>query len=231
MQSTNASVIAMNVLTAPNAAFAALQEKPTFLVPLLLLIAAAVAASFLYMNGVDIQWWSEQWLRQNPEMSEAQADRLLRLVENVPQVGIAVVAACFATLGVGAVLLVQALYFKVVTWITRDEVSYQHWFSMVCWCALPSLLTSIASIVNLLTSDVSLMPEETVNPLTFANLTGFEASDDGVRRLLSGYDPMRIWSLALMIVGYRTFAARSLAASAGIVLLPILLLATLTLLT
>ena len=67
--------------------------------------------------------------------------------------------------------------------------------------------------------------------LTFANLTGFEASDDGVRRLLSGYDPMRIWSLALMIVGYRTFAARSLAASAGIVLLPILLLATLTLLT
>ena len=231
MNDNRASVIAMNVLTAPDDAFVALRERPTLLAPLLMLIAAGVIATFLYMNGVDILWWSEEWTRQNPDLSEAQTNRLMRIVQNVPQIGIAVVSSCFTALGVGAVLLVQALYFKVVTWITRDEVSYRHWFSMVAWCALPSLLTSIASIVNLLTADVSLMPEEAVNPLSFANLAGLESTDDGVGRLLAGYDPMRIWSLVLMVFCYRAFTTRSLVASTGIVLLPTLLIATLTLLS
>ena len=229
MNDNSAGVIAMNLFTAPNAAFAALRERPTLLVPLLLLIAAAVTATFLYMNGVDIVWFFEQEMQRNPDVNADQINRFNRLIENVPQGGIAATLSCFSALGIGAVLLVQALYFKIVTWIARDRVSYRHWFSMVAWCALPSLLTSMASIVNLLTADVSLMPRQAVNPLSFANLAGLEYTDAGIGPLLAGYDPMRIWSLVLMILCYRSFTSRSLAASAGIVLLPTLAIVTLTL--
>ena len=231
MNDNRASIIAVNVLAAPNTAFATLKERPTLLAPLLLLLAAAAVATFLYMNGVDIVWFFEERMQRNPDVNADQIERFNRLIENVPQVGIAVTLSGLSVLGVGFVLLLTALYYKIVTWITRDQVSYQHWFSMVCWCALPSLLSSLASIVNLLTADVSLMPQEAVNPLTFANLAGLEAADDGVGQLLAGYDPPRIWSLVLMILCYRTFTARSLTASAGIVLVPTVLIVSLTLLT
>lgn len=225
------SAIAINVLAAPSTAFAALKQRPTLVVPLLLLLAAAAVTTFLYMNGVDIVWFFERVMQQNPDANADQIERFNRFIENVPQAGIAATLSSFAVLGVGFVLLLQALYYKIVTWITRDQVPYKHWFTMVCWCALPSLLTSIASIVNLLTADVSLMPQDAVNPLSFANLSGLEPADDGIGRLLASYDPLRIWSLVLMILCYRTFTGRSLTASAGIVLVPTLLIASLTLLT
>jgi hypothetical protein len=74
------------------------------------------------------------------------------------------------------------------------------------------------------------MPQESVNPLSFANLTGLETADDSAARLLASYDPLRIWSLVLMVLCYRTFTARSLAASTGVVLAPTLLILSLTLL-
>ncbi len=232
MQATNASVIAMNVLTAPNVAFASLRERPTLLVPLVLLIAAAVAASFLYMNGVDIVWFFEQQMQQNPDANAEQIERFERFIENVPQAGIAATLSSFAALGVGAVLLLQALYFKIVTWITRDEVSYKHWFSMVAWCALPSLLSSIASIVKLLSSDVSLMPSTSVNPLTFANLFGIDtAGASELAQLAANSDPMSLWTIVLMIVCYRTFTARNLAVATGIVLGPTIAIVAIRLLS
>ena len=82
MNDNRASVIAMNLFTAPGAAFAALKAQPTFLVPLLLLIAAAVAATFLYMNGVDILWFFEQEMQQNPDVNADQIARFNRFIEN-----------------------------------------------------------------------------------------------------------------------------------------------------
>jgi len=232
MNDNRASVIAVNILAAPDSAFAALKERPTFLVPLLLLIAAAVAAAFLYMNGVDILWFFEQQMQQNPDVDADQIERFNRLIENIPQGALAATLSSFAALGVGIVLLLQALYYKVVTWITRDQVSYKHWFSMVAWCALPSLLSSIASIVKLLSADVSLMPSTAVNPLTFANLFGIDTADaGGLVQLAANLDPMSLWAVVLMIFCYRTFTGRNLAAAAGIVLIPTLAIVALRLLS
>jgi hypothetical protein len=228
MPASQASTIAINVLTAPGAAFSALRERPTLLVPLLLLMAGAAATTFIYMNGVDVAWLVEEQAGQNPDADAEQIAQFAELVARIPQTGLAVLFACVATLSVGIALLLQALYFKIVTWITRDQVSYKHWFSMVTWCSLPSLLASLASIVNLLTSDRSLMPREAINPLSFANLTGLDAADGGtLQQILLNMHPMTLWSLVLMILCYRCFTGRGLAASAGIVVLPTVAIAAL----
>ena len=228
MSATDATTVGINILTAPAAAFAALKERPTVLVPLLLLLAAAAATAFLYMNGVDILWFFEQQAGQNPDVTEEQAQQFAELIGSIPQAGIAAVLACAAMISVAVLLLLQALYFKIVTWISRDGVSYKHWFSMVAWCALPTLLTSIASIVKLLTSDVSLLPREEINPLSLANLTGIDTASGGaLAGLLSNLDLMTLWSLVLMVVCYKTFTGRNYAVSFGIVLLPTVALVTL----
>jgi hypothetical protein len=231
MKENGASLIAMNVLTAPNAAFPALKERPTLLVPLCLLLLAAFLTTFIYMNGVDIEWLFTSQAQGNPEITAEQAERVEQFAEfigSIPQATLAVLFACAAVASVGIVLLLQSLYFKIVTWITRDGISYKHWFSMVAWCSLPSLLSSLASIVKLLSSDLSLMPRGAINPLSFGNLLAIEPAG-ALGRLLANLDPMTLWTVALLILCYGIFTRRSLAASAGIVLLPTIALIALAL--
>jgi hypothetical protein len=99
---------------------------------------------------------------------------------------------------------------------------------MVAWCSLPSLLSSLASIVKLLSSDLSLMPREAINPLSFGNLLGIEPAG-ALGRLLANLDPMTLWTVVLLILCYGIFTKRSLAVSAGIVLLPTIALIALAL--
>src|SRR5688572_28710434 len=72
MAESSSLALAMNVFTAPSEAFAALKERPRVWLPLLLLIIGYAAVSFTYMNSVDIGWFMENQLAQNPSMTEQQ---------------------------------------------------------------------------------------------------------------------------------------------------------------
>src|SRR5690606_16674142 len=53
---------AVNVFTSPGEAFAAIKERPSAWLPILLLIAGIAAVTFVYMTSVDLPWFFETQL-------------------------------------------------------------------------------------------------------------------------------------------------------------------------
>ena len=111
----------------------------------------------------------------------------------------AVVAAC--------IFLIQALYFKIVSAITKDGLLYKQFFALVCWSSMPILLSYLAQIVGLVISDVSLLPAtENLLRLVAAALFGLLL---GVDRELKD-KPAGVRSYMLVSIGAAGFAILTL---------------------
>ncbi len=228
----SASAIVIDIFASPGEAFAAIRQKPRILLPLVLILASGGIVTFLYMHGVDIEWFFEQQiLAANPDATEAeleQASQGSQFMANIPRIGLASVFAIFAVIASAVLLLLQALYLRIVSAITGDGIDYKLWFSVICFCSLPTLLRHLATAVNLLTNDIRLLPQTAVNPLAFGNLLGLDPGT-GLDLFVYNLDPTTIWSLVLIVLAYRTFSGKSMTTAIAVVLTPAALLVGLTL--
>jgi hypothetical protein len=218
--------VAVNVFTAPAEAFAAIKERPRVLAPLLLMLCAYAAMSYLYVNRVDLGWLVEHQL----ETSGAQvtAEQRAQAVENmarIPKPLYGALGAGGTALAIAIVIALSALYYTGVSFVRGDGVKYKEWFSLICHCMLPTLFGILAQIVHLFVVDARFMPQEQLNPLSFRML--FDIRGEGlpmVQRTLLSLDPTTLWSVALSVLGYQTFAKASTAKAAAIVLAPIVVI-------
>jgi hypothetical protein len=223
---TSASSIAINILTSPGTAFAAIREKPQFLFPLALLLLGAAVTTFIFTNGVDFQYMMEQQVAANPDATDqqiAQAGQVGEMLGSLPSAALAAGATVLGVIGAIIAYLLQALYFKVVSLIRRDALTYKLWFSVICFCSMPVLLRYLATVVNLLANDISLMSQTTMNPLAFGNLFGLEAGGGIGSTILMNLDITTIWSLVLVILAYKAMTGKGIAFATAIVLAPALL--------
>lgn len=214
-----------NIFAAPSEAFRALKERPTSLLPLLVLIAGACIVILWYYSSVDIPWLVERSLDQAGAQLPADARRQLldRIAKTSPYVmgGSAAVASVIVML---LLLLVSSGYLTLVSQVTDDGYRFKSWFSLVCWSSMPYLLSLLATAVNLAANDVSHLPAEQLNPLSFANLLGLHLSGGTLVRVLQSLDLTSFWALGLMIAGYHRWTGKGLGASAAIVAGPLLVL-------
>ncbi|HEU4620161.1 MAG TPA: YIP1 family protein [Gammaproteobacteria bacterium] len=213
-----------NIYLAPAAAFAALKERPTSLLPVLALIVASCAVTLWYYSGVDISWLLERSLdpaQMTPQVQKALASSATRYAA----MGSSSVAAALILL---VVFLVNAGYLSFVSLLTNDGMRFRQWFSLVAWSSLPGLLSQLAALVNLAVSDISHLPQERLNPLSFASLLDLDLAGAGRgTMILASMDPLALWTLALMTVGYRLWTGKGFAASALIVAAPLLVVVAL----
>lgn len=215
----------ISIFASPGEVFASLKEKPRFLWALLLIMAGAALVQFIYFNGVDIQWFFEQQLAANPNTTQQQAEDTVQFISNLPQAGIAVFFALIAAAFTVGAILIQALYFKVISGITKDGLRYKQYFALMCWATMPGLLSSLAQFVRLLTSDVSLMPATEINPLSFWGLLNLEPIGAGTfDQIVMNTDPTTIWSIGLAVLGYKILSGKDWATAAMIALIPVIVL-------
>jgi hypothetical protein len=222
MAESSSLALAMNVFTAPSEAFAALKERPRVWLPLLLLIIGYAAVSFTYMNSVDIGWFMENQLAQNPNMTEQQrADAAAAAADVSPMVYGAFGA--LTSLFIVLVLFLTALYYTIVSFASNDGVKLKQWFALCCWCTLPALLGIIAQLVNLSVNDARFMIQDAINPLSFGSLLSIERTNATpiVQRILLGIDITVIWSIALQVLGYQQWTQSSLVKGVAVVLGPL----------
>jgi hypothetical protein len=215
--------LALNLFTAPSQAFAALKERPSVWLPLLLMIIGYAAVSFTYMNSVDIGWFMESQLAQNAALSEEQREQAAAAAANVSPTLYGAIGAVTTPLFIVLVLFLTALYYTIVSFATSDGVKLKQWFALGCWCMLPQLLGIVAQLVNLSVNDARFMIQDAINPLAFGNLMGVErtAATPIVQRILLGIDVTIIWSVALSVIGYQQWTKKSLVTSVVVVLGPL----------
>jgi hypothetical protein len=216
---------AVNIFAAPNEAFRALKERPTALFPILVLIAGYAIVNFLYVNLVDLDWLNETQIRAavegNPNVTEAQVQQMVSAASALSPNITGAIGTVFTCIFVVVMMFLPALYLTIVSFATNDGIKLKQWFSLVAWSSLVGVISLIAIVVNLLTSDVTFMPQTEINPIAFASLLGAESAGGGTgAQIVRSLDFTSIWALILTILGYQVFTGRSLFKSAAIVLAP-----------
>ena len=135
----------INIFVEPGKVFAELKEKPTFLLPMALMMVLTVVMSLMYFNKVDSEWMAgHQLAMSGSEMSAAEIEQAKKMMPSASVLGI--ISAIFAPFMIVVVTLIMALYYLIAGKVTGAGVSYKHSVSLVAWSGVPATLSLVALI-------------------------------------------------------------------------------------
>ena len=230
LKQANSLTTAVNIFASPNEAFASIKARPTFFVPMLVACIGVAAYSWLYALEVDLGWLTERQLRGQTlfELTDAQIQAQVNAAVERGRTSTIVTGVLGSFLAITIIYLLQASYLKIVSLITKDGVRYRQWLSLVSWTSLPTVLGSLATIVFILTNDVSYVDQAGVNPLSFASLLQMDLENSSTFvSFASNTSPINIWSLVLLVLGYRFLSESGTFKALAAVLAPVAVIAAL----
>jgi len=203
--------------TEPYRAFAALKERPTFLFPLLLSVLGSAVVLVWYYSSVDIGWMIEQIINNTPDMKpEARVAMQQVMSRNV----FLLTTLASIVIGVPIIAALQALYYMLVGKILNVGVGFKAWFGFVCWSSIPRILTLPLMVVQILRMEQGrLMPNE-LNIASLNYLVWQLPASNKWASFLSNVDLTILWSMVLLVVGWRVWSQRSWFVSTLAALLP-----------
>lgn len=216
----------INIITAPKLAFPAIKEKPSVLFPLGLILATAICSMVYFYATVDFAWMIEQMVNVHT-VGRSDADREamrkgMSMMSSTVMGGSSVAGLVIA---ISVFYSIMAAYLMLVNkLLDSDNLGFKAWFSFICWCSIPSIFTSLASLINAMLASNGQITLEALNPISFNNLFLHIVPSDPLFGPLSAWDPMMLWGMGLMIFGFNQWTSKSLAKSAAIVLAPILII-------
>jgi hypothetical protein len=183
-----------NIFASPARTFEAIDQKPTWILPLGLLIVVSVILTQLafpiIMNA------QLENLRNNPNLTQEQIELYeTQFTENVNTQRIFTVAA--QVIGTPIVfLIVVGIFYLIGNVLLGGDASYKKLLAAYCWSACILILSSIVMtplIIAKQSMSVSLSP---------AMLLSGDALGTRLYTLLSKFDFFTIWFLAVFAVGY-----------------------------
>jgi len=221
MANTATMAIVTNIFTSPGEAFAAIKERPSPWLPLLAVVVCYAAVSVLYLNGVDLPWLFDQQMRASGQLTDEQVAQTVDTMLSVPKGVYLAFGVLSALITFPLVYAIGALYYTGVSFATNTGVKFKQWFALNAWCTLPIVLGLLATIVNLLASDVRFVAQESLNPLSFGNLLSIDPTGaPTMQRVLLSFDPTLVWSTVLSVLGYQALSQKSILHAALVVLGP-----------
>jgi hypothetical protein len=220
MTATTAGVLT-NIFTAPQAAFAAIKERPSPWLPLLAVILATCIVQFTYTQVVDLAWLIDSQLAAS-DLPTAQRDQAVEAALQIPPLAYGFIAAVPSAIIILIVYALIALYYTGVSFATNDGIKYGQWLALIAWCSLPAVFGQIASLVNLAVTDARFLPAQQLNPLSFSSLLGIDPQGATfIESILLSLDLTTLWSTVLQILGYQAFTQRSIVTATLVVLGPL----------
>lgn len=212
----------IDIIAAPNAAFARIREKPTILFPLLLLILALTSAQAAYYLMVDFDFLIEELVAQTSQMVNVPEDQLRQGYANVNPTTLAVQTVISIALGLVLITALYAGYLTLVSKFTNDGIDFRRWYSLQCWTGIPTIFGALATWVVVLSNADGMIAMRDINPLSLNNLL-FQ-TEGPLATLLDNLTVVQIWSLVLLALGYRHWTGKSLATAIVVTWLPMLLI-------
>ena len=210
--------IAINIFTAPREAFAALEQKPSKLFPLLVVICALSLTFFWYFSIVDFDWYVDDALSLS-NVPEAQLDDARETMLGMGQTTFMWIGMGGAVIGILVIWTIQAGYLALVSALSGDRFKFSNWFSLVAWTGLTALLSAVGMVVNIVLTSNGQLSAYDLDPLTLANL-GMQSSNGSLQTIFRSINLPMFWSAALMVMAYRQWLQSSWQRAAAIVLGP-----------
>jgi hypothetical protein len=209
----------IGALVSPVKTFNSIAVRPTWMVPLVILLIVSTLVGVLANKRIDPNDM-RQSVQQRMEKSQGtvtpeQVDRAMAMSAKVSAVVIWLIPVFSAIV----YLLVALLSFAAFHFFGGSEISYKTSFAVAVHGFLPGIVAALLSLPVILTHQHLRLKDVQGGNLLASNLGAFAPDTLGpaVHSLLSSVDFFSLWSLCLMVVGYKAAAKVSTANAATVV--------------
>lgn len=192
----------IDIYLQPGKVFAALKDKPTFLVPLLLTIVLGVVMVGLYFAQVDGAWLVDRMASANPEATAKEVEQMRKVMPSAQVMGYFGMAGLLVVTVL--VTLVIALYYWISGKIAGHTLSFRHGLSLTAWSGMPMLLGSIVALAGVIT----MTPQTTMESLQVFNIDPLFVElplDHAWSTFAKGFSLLMFWAIGLAALGWRTW--------------------------
>lgn len=224
-QPTGLWMTAVNLFVSPAEAFRTMNVRPGILFPLVITLTAMSLVYVWYFQVVDYAWFVDDTLaRSGGNMSEEQLRAVREFYANQSLVTVAASSVAGGVVMILLMYVLQAGYLTLVSLLRGDSYRFRHWFSLISWTGLPSLLVVLVMAVNILLSDNGQISISDANSLSLASLGMQSGGNAMLQGILDSISLAMIWSIALAVMGYRQWLQVGYPKAFAIITAPYLLL-------
>lgn len=208
----------INIFLEPGKVFAGLKDKPTFLVPALVVALATSVSAVLYFFSVDPEWFSNYQLQAAAqEMSKAELEQAKQFMPGARTLGY--ITAVSTPIVFAVIFSLTALYYMLAGKVSGNPTSFRHGLALACWSSMPMLLGAVIAIVGVFTSSSQSSFESmqmlNIDPLFVQLETGHPWA-----ALARGFSLLNLWVWFLAALGWKTWYRTGWGQAVFVVLLP-----------
>jgi hypothetical protein len=208
----------IGALVSPVKTFRSLAERPTWGIALVVLMIVATLVGVLANKRIDPNDM-RQTVQQRMEKSQGQItpEQLDRAMEMTAKFT-AVTLWLIPVFVVIVYLVVALLFFAAFRFFGGSEISFKSSFATAVHAFLPGVVAALLTLPVVLTHDHLKVKDVQGGNLLASNLGAFapETLGPAVRALLSSVDFFSIWTVCLLVVGYKAAAKVSTANAATV---------------
>lgn len=210
----------IGVLVSPAKTFRSLAERPTWGVALVVLLIATTTLGVLANTRIDKNDM-RQMVQERIEKSRGgqatpeEVDRAVSMADKVNSV----TRWLIPLFSLVVYLVIAALFFAAFRFFGGSEIPYKTSFAVTLHGLMPGLVAALLTLPVILSREHINLKDAQSGNLLASNLGAFapESLGTAARSLLSSLDFFSLWSILLLIVGYRLAAKVSTATAATVV--------------
>ena len=206
----------LGVLVAPGKTFDSIVRRPTWVLALVLVTVLSLITSLVVVQHMDLaSSVRERIEKSGGSLSPEQVDQQVAMAEKVSKIAIPLAALVFVPL----MYLAVALVFWLLMRLVGGEFRYPVSLAVSLHGMLPQTLAGLLSLPLILSHGLY-SPDAIKRGVLASNLAFLapEGASPAAVALLGSVDLFTLWSLALLIIGYRRAGRTSAGATAGVVI-------------
>ena len=198
------------------------KERPTFLLPAVLVALAVAVPAVLYFLRVDPEWFSNYQLQaMAQEMTSAEIEQAKAFMPGAQAT--AWITGISSLVMLVIVFAIMAAYYLLAGKVAGHAVSYRHGLSLSTWASVPLLLAGIVSLFGIYTSS----PQTPYTSLQLLNIDPLFMElplDHPWSTLAKSFSLLNLWVWFLAALGWKTWFRTGWGQAIFVVLLPSLVI-------
>ena len=198
------------------------KERPTFLLPAVLVALAVAVPAVLYFLRVDPEWFSNYQLQaMAQEMTSAEIEQAKAFMPGAQAT--AWITGISSLVMLVIVFAIMAAYYLLAGKVAGHAVSYRHGLSLSTWASVPLLLAGIVSLFGIYTSS----PQTPYTSLQLLNVDPLLVDlplDHPWSTLAKSFSLLNFWVWFLAALGWKTWFRSGWGQAIFVVLLPSLVI-------
>lgn len=193
----------IDIFLDPAKAWAQLKERPTFLVPALIVAVATSLATVLYFFHVDPAWFADYQVQaMAKDMSASEIAQMQKVMPGAHTQGwISLVATPIV---MAIVYAVTALYYLLAGKVAGHAVDFRRGLTIAAWSSMPMVVVAIVSLIGVYTSSPQ-TSYESLQMLSVDPLLVQLPMDHDWSRLAKSFSLINFWCWFLAALGWKTW--------------------------